>query len=208
MCEPAAGVEGDGENGVKLIVGLGNPGFEYHLTPHNLGFMAVDRLGEICGAEVSRREGRAAIAPTKLDGERVVLAKPQTFMNLSGMAVSGLLQRFDVPVDDLLVLVDDVDLPLGSLRIRRKGSAGGHNGLKSVIGALGTDRFTRIRMGVGPERPVEDLVSYVLAPFRKKDLEAVAEMLDQAVQAVRVILREGAEKAMNLFNRRVSPEEL
>jgi len=204
----AAGVEGDVGNGVKLIVGLGNPGCEYHLTPHNMGFMAIDRLAEICGTEVSRREARAAIASTRLDGEQVVLAKPQTFMNLSGVAVSGLLQRFDAPVDDLIILVDDVDLPLGSLRIRRKGSAGGHNGLKSVIGALETDRFTRVRMGVGPEGPVEDLVSYVLAPFRKKDREAVTGMIDQAVQAVRMILKEGAEKAMNLFNRRVSPEEL
>ncbi len=192
---------------MKLIVGLGNPGDEYHLTPHNLGFMVVDRLADFCDARLSRREARAVIASTRLDGEPVVLAKPQTFMNLSGLAVSGLLQRFDVPVDDLIILVDDVDLPLGSLRIRRKGSAGGHNGLKSVIGALETDCFTRVRMGVGPDRPVEDLVSYVLAPFRKKDREAVAEMIDQAVQAVRFILKEGVEKAMNLFNRRVSPEE-
>jgi len=204
----AAGVEGDVGNGVKLIVGLGNPGCEYHLTPHNMGFMAIDRLAEICGTEVSRREARAAIASTRLDGEQVVLAKPQTFMNLSGVAVSGLLQRFDAPVDDLIILVDDVDLPLGSLRIRQKGSAGGHNGLKSVIDALETDRFTRIRMGAGPDRPVEDLVSYVLTPFREKGREAVAEMIDQTVQAVRVILREGAEKAMNLFNRKVPAEEL
>ena len=128
-------------------------------------------------------------------------------MNLSGISVSGLLRNLDLSVEDLIVLVDDVDLPLGSLRVRRKGSAGGHNGLKSVIGALQTDCFTRVRMGVGPDRPIEDLVSYVLTPFRERDRETVAEMIDQAVQAVRVILREGVEKAMNLFNRKVSAEE-
>jgi peptidyl-tRNA hydrolase, PTH1 family len=193
---------------VKLIVGLGNPGYDYHWTPHNLGFMAVDRLAEVCRAEFSRREARATIASARLDGKQVVLAKPQTFMNLSGTSVSGLLGNLDLPVRDLIVLVDDVDLPLGSLRIRQKGSAGGHNGLKSVIDALETECFTRVRMGAGPDRPVEDLVSYVLTPFRENGREAVAEMIEQTVQAVRVILREGVEKAMNLFNRKVSAEEL
>jgi peptidyl-tRNA hydrolase, PTH1 family len=192
---------------VKLIVGLGNPGYKYQMTPHNLGFMAVDRLAEIYRAEFSRREARATIASARLHGEQVVLAKPQTFMNLSGDSVSGLLRNRDLSAEDLIVLVDDVDLPLGSLRVRRKGSAGGHNGLKSVIGALETDCFTRVRMGVGPDRAIEDLVSYVLTPFPERDREAVAEMIVQAVQAVRVILREGAEKAMNLFNRKVSAEE-
>lgn len=193
---------------MKLIVGLGNPGSEYHLTPHNLGFMAVDRLAEVCRAEFSRRERRARVATARFHGEKVVLAKPQTFMNLSGVSVSGLVRSLDVPLEDLIVLVDDVDLPLGSLRIRRKGTAGGHNGLKSVIGALQTDLFTRVRMGVGPDRPVEDLVSYVLTPFRERDQEAVAGMIDQAVEAVRVILKEGVDKAMNLFNRKVPAEEL
>jgi peptidyl-tRNA hydrolase, PTH1 family len=203
-----AGTEGIGKSGVKLIVGLGNPGVEYHLTPHNLGFMAVDRLAEVCRAEFSRREARARVATGRFHGEKVVLAKPQTFMNLSGISVSGLLQNLDVPLDDLIVLVDDIDLPLGSLRIRRKGSAGGHNGLKSVIGALETDVFTRVRMGVGPERPVNDLISYVLTPLGERDQEAVAGMLDQSVEAVRVILKEGVDKAMNLFNRKVPAEEL
>jgi peptidyl-tRNA hydrolase, PTH1 family len=203
-----AGIEGDGRGGVKLIVGLGNPGHEYYLTPHNLGFMAVDRLAEMCKAEFSRREARARIASARFHGEQVTLAKPQTFMNLSGVSVSGLLRNMDLPLEDLIVLVDDVDLPLGSLRIRRKGSAGGHNGMKSIIGALETDCFTRIRMGAGPERPVEDLVSYVLTPFHEGDQEAVAGMIDQAVEAVRVVVREGVEKAMNLFNRKVPAEEL
>jgi PTH1 family peptidyl-tRNA hydrolase len=194
---------------VKLIVGLGNPGYEYHFTPHNLGFMAVDRLAQISNAEFSRRESRSSVASARLFGEPVVLAKPQTFMNLSGPAVAGLLQNLELGVEDLIVLVDDINLPLGTLRIRKKGSAGGHNGLKSVIGSLGTDSFTRVRMGAGSGQPVgEDLVSYVLSPFAEKDRETVAEMVEQAVQAVRVILREGVEKAMNLFNRKVLAEEL
>lgn len=192
---------------MKLIVGLGNPGYEYHLTPHNLGFMAVDRLAEICRAEFSRREARAKIASARFHGEQVVLAKPQTFMNLSGASVSGLLRNLNVPLDDLIVLVDDVDLPLGSLRIRSKGSAGGHNGLKSVIGALDTDLFTRIRMGARPEDLAEDLVAYVLSPFRESDHEIVAGMIDRVVEAVRVVIKEGVEKAMNLFNRKVQAEE-
>ena len=193
---------------MKLIVGLGNPGHEYYSTPHNLGFMAVDRLAEICKAEFSRREARARVASGRFHGEKVVLAKPQTFMNLSGASVSGLLRSLDVPLDDMVVLVDDVDLPLGSLRIRRKGSAGGHNGLKSVIGALETDTFTRVRMGAGPDQPAEDLISYVLSPFSARDQDVVAGMIDQAVEAVRVILKEGVDKAMNLFNRKVPAEEL
>jgi PTH1 family peptidyl-tRNA hydrolase len=189
---------------VKLIVGLGNPGYEYHLTPHNLGFMAVDRLAESCGVEISRREAQALTALTELEGEPVVLAKPQTFMNLSGMAVARLLARYELPVEDLIVLVDDVDLPFGSLRIRRRGSAGSHNGLKSIIGALKSDQFGRVRMGVKPERPVEDLVSYVLGPFRKADLEVLAGMVDQASEAVRFILKEGISGAMNRYNRRMA----
>jgi PTH1 family peptidyl-tRNA hydrolase len=193
---------------VKLIVGLGNPGYEYSLTPHNLGFMAVDRLAEDCGVELARREAQALAASTRLEGVDVVLAKPQTYMNLSGMAVARLLDKYDLAVKDLMVLVDDVDLPLRSLRIRTRGSAGGHNGLKSVIGALESDEFVRVRMGVRPEPPVEDLVSYVLGRFREADLQTVAEMLDQAGQAVRMILREGPQKAMNCFNRRVSSQPL
>ena len=192
---------------MKLIVGLGNPGYEYHLTPHNLGFMAVDRLAESCGVEILRREAQALTASTELEGEQVVLAKPQTFMNLSGMAVARLLEKYELAVSHLIVLLDDVDLPLGSLRIRPRGSAGTHNGLKSVIGALQADEFGRVRMGVGPERPVEDLVSYLLSPFRKADLEVVADMLEQANEAIRVVLKEGIPRAMNRFNRKVpSPQ--
>ncbi len=194
---------------MKLIVGLGNPGYEYYLTPHNLGFMAVDRLAEACGVDISRREGQALVAHSELEGVEVVLAKPQTFMNLSGLAVERLVARHEVPVRDLIVLVDEADLPFGTLRIRQRGSAGSHNGMKSIIGALQSDDFVRVRMGIQPvDHPVEDRASYVLARFRKSELEAVADLVDRAAEAVRVILRDGTQKAMNLFNRRDQPAEL
>jgi peptidyl-tRNA hydrolase, PTH1 family len=192
---------------VNLIVGLGNPGYQYHLTPHNLGFMAADRLAEDSGVKFSSREAQAVTAATEIAGARVVLAKPETFMNLSGLAVARLLERHGLEAEDMIVLVDEVELPLGSIRIRARGSAGGHNGLKSIIGAIGSDGFARVRMGVGPEHPIEDRVSYLLSPFRKRDLEAVAEMVERAAETVRVILGEGIQKAMNRFNRRVRPPE-
>jgi len=188
---------------VKLIVGLGNPGYRYHLTPHNLGFMAVDRLAEDCGVEIGKSQNQALTAATEIAGEHVVLAKPQTYMNLSGMAVARLLEKYSLPPRDLLVLVDDVALPLGMLRIRSRGSAGTHNGLKSIIGAIQADDFGRIRMGAEPEHERSDLSSYVLGAFRKADLKIAVEMLDRACEAVRVILKEGIPAAMNRFNQRV-----
>jgi PTH1 family peptidyl-tRNA hydrolase len=190
----------------KMIVGLGNPGAEYQQTPHNLGFMAVDVLARECGLELAHREAQALTAVARLEGQEVLLAKPQTYMNLSGMSVARLLEKYGLEVSDLIVLVDDAALPLGSLRIRPRGSAGGHNGLKSIIGALNSSEFARIRMGVGPEQPIGDMVSYVLGRFRRSDLETVSQMLGQACEAVHVILREGSQKAMNRFNRRVSPQ--
>jgi PTH1 family peptidyl-tRNA hydrolase len=192
---------------MRLIVGLGNPGYEYHLTPHNLGFMAIDRLAEACGKNLARREAQALTASTELAGEHVVLAKPQTYMNLSGLAVARLLQNYELAPRDLLVLVDEINLPLGMLRVKPRGSAGGHNGLKSIIGAIEADDFIRVRMGVQPDRPVEDYVSYLLRPFRPAETKLVADMVDQAGDAIRVIISEGLQKAMNRFNRRVpSPE--
>ncbi len=193
---------------MKLIVGLGNPGYEYRLTPHNLGFMAVDRLAEDCGVEVARREAQSLTATTRIEDVDVLLAKPQTYMNLSGIAVARLLESHGLSAGDLIVLLDEVDLPLGFLRIRSRGSAGRHNGLKSVLGAIDSDQFVRVRLGAGPTEAVEDRASYVLGPFRKADLESVARMLDQASEAVHVILKEGPQKAMNRFNRRVTSEEL
>jgi len=192
---------------LKLVVGLGNPGYEYYLTPHNLGFMAVDRLAEDCGVEIARHEAQASTASTELEGIPVVLAKPETFMNLSGLSVARLLAKYDLSVTDLIVLVDEVNLPLGTLRVRHRGSAGGHNGMKSIIGAIGSGQFARVRMGAQPDHPVADQVSYLLGRFRKADLEAVAAMVDQAAEAVRVILKEGVQKAMNRFNRRISPTQ-
>jgi PTH1 family peptidyl-tRNA hydrolase len=191
---------------MKMIAGLGNPGHEYHLTPHNLGFMAVDRLAEEWGLEWAHYEAQALTAATRRNGLDVLLAKPQTYMNLSGMAVARLVEKYKLEVRDLIVLVDDADLPLGSLRIRPRGSAGGHKGMKSIIGALDSSDFVRVRLGVGPEQPIEDMVSYLLGRFREADLKTVAAMLGQACEAVQVILREGLQKAMNRFNRRVSTQ--
>jgi PTH1 family peptidyl-tRNA hydrolase len=191
---------------MKMIAGLGNPGNEYHLTPHNLGFMAVDRLARECGLELTHHEAQALTASTRLEGLDVLLAKPQTYMNLSGMAVGRLVAKYGLEVGDLVVLVDDAALPLGSLRIRPRGSAGGHNGLKSIIGALDSGDFVRVRMGVNPQQPIDDMVSYLLTRFRERDLETVAGMLSQACEAVHVILREGLQKAMNRFNRRVATQ--
>ena len=188
---------------MKLIVGLGNPGPEYVLTPHNLGFLAVDYLAESWGTKVVRREGRALTGRAVFGGEEILLAKPQTFMNLSGLAVQQLLEKYSLEPEDLTVLTDDLDLPLGMIRVRRRGTAGGHNGLKSLIGEIQTDRFARIRMGVGPEREVEDSTEYLLRRFGNAEREEIAPMLDLAADAVELILREGSEKAMNRFNRRV-----
>jgi PTH1 family peptidyl-tRNA hydrolase len=192
---------------MKLIVGLGNPGDEYHLTPHNLGFMAVDRVAESCGVEVSCPEAQALTARAEIEGIEVLLAKPQTYMNLSGLSVARLVEKYAVPVTDLIVLVDDVDLPLGSLRIRPRGSAGTHNGLKSVIGVLQDDNFTRIRMGVRPDHPVVDLSGYILSRFRKADRETVEELLDRCAEAVRLVVKEGVQIAMNRLNRRVASQK-
>jgi peptidyl-tRNA hydrolase, PTH1 family len=191
---------------VKLIVGLGNPGIEYQFTPHNMGFLAVDRIAEECGVRVNNRHCRAQTARTRIAGHEVVLAKPETFMNLSGASVSELVREYEArPEEDLVLLYDELDLPFGALRIRPRGRSAGHNGVQSVISTLGTQEFTRIRLGIGPDHPVGDGARYVLAQFKKAQLEVVSEMLNQASEAVRVILADGAQVAMNRFNRK--PEE-
>jgi PTH1 family peptidyl-tRNA hydrolase len=192
---------------MKLIVGLGNPGSEYDMTPHNLGFMTVDRLAGECGKELSRREAQALTAHAELESEPVVLAKPQTFMNLSGQAVARLLQRYELAAQDLIVVLDEIEVPLGMLRVRPRGSAGGHNGLKSIIGSLGSNDFIRVRIGIRPDDPVGDYATYVLKPFRRAEAKVVTEAVDLASEAVRVVIREGVQKAMNRFNRRVSAPE-
>ena len=191
---------------MKLIVGLGNPGIEYQFTPHNMGFLAVDRIAGQCGVTVNNRHCRAQTARTRIAGQEVVLAKPETFMNLSGASVSELVREYEVePAQDLVLLYDELDLPFGTMRIRPRGRSAGHNGVESVIGALGTQEFTRIRLGIAPDHPVGDGARYVLSQFKKSQHSVVDEVLDQAAEAVRVILSEGLQAAMNRFNRK--PEE-
>ena len=190
---------------MRLIVGLGNPGPEYAWTPHNLGFLVVDRLAEAARIRVERPEAKAYIGRGQLAGEEVLLAKPQTYMNVSGLAVRELVSRFECNPSEMIVICDDVALPWGMVRIRERGSADGHNGLKSVIGALSTGEFIRVRLGVQPEHAVGDLAAYVLCPMRKAELEIAGEMVEEASQAVEVILAEGTKRAMNRFNRRAPP---
>jgi PTH1 family peptidyl-tRNA hydrolase len=193
---------------VKLIVGLGNPGIEYQFTPHNLGFLAIDRIANDCGVEVRNRQCRALTARAEISGEQVLLAKPETFMNLSGMSVRELAAKYEIrPETDLIVIYDELDLPLGTIRIRQRGSSAGHNGMTSVIGALGTQEFLRIRLGIAPNRKVADGMKFVLKPFRKSQLKTVDEVLDSAAEAVNVIFKEGPAAAMNRFNRKAEVEE-
>ena len=192
---------------MKVIVGLGNPGIEYQFTPHNLGFLAIDRIAGNLGMEVRNRQCRALTARAVIGDQTVLLAKPETFMNLSGIAVRELVREYDVqPEQDLIVLQDELDFPLGTLRIHTRRSSAGHNGIESIIGALGTQDFLRIRIGVAPEHKVEDGQRYLLAPMRKAELAVVDGVLDTAVEAVKVILKEGPAAAMNRFNRK-EPEE-
>ena len=188
---------------MKLIVGLGNPGIEYQFTPHNLGFLAIDRIANNLGIEIRNRQCRALTARATIAGEEVILAKPETYMNLSGLSVRELAAEHQVDVTrDLIVIYDELDLPLGTIRIRQRGSSAGHNGMESILGALNTDEFLRIRLGIAPDRKVGDTVKYVLTPFRKAQDEVVSEVLDTAAQAVEVILKEGPAAAMNRFNRK------
>jgi PTH1 family peptidyl-tRNA hydrolase len=189
--------------GVKLIVGLGNPGIEYQFTPHNLGFLAIDRIAGTLGVEVRSRQCRALTARAVIADQTVLLAKPETFMNLSGVSVRELVREYEAkPESDLIVLQDELDFPLGTLRIHRRRSSAGHNGIESIIGALNTQDFLRIRMGVAPEFKVSDGPSYLLAPMRKRDLKVVDGILDTAEEAVRVVLKDGPAAAMNRFNRK------
>lgn len=192
---------------MKLIVGLGNPGIEYQFTPHNMGFLAVDRIAEQCGVRVNNRHCRAQTARTRIAGHEVVLAKPETYMNLSGQSVSELVREYQAqPEEDLVLLYDELDLPFGSLRVRPRGRSAGHNGAESVIAALDTQEITRIRLGIGPDYPVGDGAKYVLSQFKKSQLEVVDQVLDQAAEAVKMILAEGVQAAMNRFNRKAEED--
>jgi PTH1 family peptidyl-tRNA hydrolase len=202
---------------VKLIVGLGNPGIEYQFTPHNAGFLAVDRIADDLGVTVTNRRGRALTARTRFAGHDVLLAKPETFMNLSGLSVAALVQELEIEdvTKDVIVLYDELAFPLGQFRIAQRGSANGHNGVKSVSGVLGTEEWMRVRIGIG-RPPVDDGREgrievraggrdYLLTPMRKQELAVLDEVLDRVKLAVETVLTKGVSAAMNEFNRR--PEE-
>jgi peptidyl-tRNA hydrolase, PTH1 family len=188
---------------MKLIVGLGNPGPEYEWTPHNLGFLAVDALAGRAGIRVRRPESKALVGPGQLAGQEVTLAKPQTMMNLSGVAVMMLLKRYEVDRADLIVLIDEVDLPWGMLRVRDRGRNSTHNGLQSIIGSLGTDEFIRIRLGCRPGQLWGDRRDYVLRAMDREERKIASEMAVEAADAVEMILTDGVDKAMSRFNRKV-----
>jgi PTH1 family peptidyl-tRNA hydrolase len=188
---------------VKLIVGLGNPGREYAMTRHNVGFMVIDRLAHKLGLAVEKKKFKALVGQGQLGREKVLLAKPQTFMNLSGEAVSSLLHWYKLETSDLLVVLDDMDLPPGKLRIRPEGGSGGHKGMESIIRELGSESFPRLRLGVGkPETPDFDGADYVLSTLAGDDLKAFEEAVDTAVGAICCIVDEGLEAAMNIYNRK------
>jgi PTH1 family peptidyl-tRNA hydrolase len=192
---------------MRLIVGLGNPGTEYEWTPHNMGFLAVDGIAERAGIRITRPEAKSYVGRGKFAGEEVILAKPQTMMNLSGVAVRMLLKKYECDPAEMIVLTDEVDLPWGMLRIRERGSAGTHNGLKSIVSALGGGEFIRVRLGIKPEKIWGELRDYVLSKLSRADREIAGQMVTEATDAVELIIAEGISKAMSKFNRRVPPPE-
>ncbi len=206
-----AAAENPGRRGPFLVVGLGNPGLEYEWTPHNAGFMAVDRIAEQAGVVVGNRRCKASTATCRIAGRDVVLAKPETFMNLSGVSVAALVRELEIdPRQDLLVLYDELDLVLGTLKIKERGSAAGHNGARSINASLGTEEWIRLRIGVGTDLPQEAREAgakrpgrdFLLSPMRKKELAVLDEVLDRVAMATRRIIEAGPGPAMNEFNRR------
>ncbi|HEX9959962.1 MAG TPA: aminoacyl-tRNA hydrolase [Pyrinomonadaceae bacterium] len=183
-----------------LIVGLGNPGAAYEQTRHNLGFMLVDRLASETNSPVKREECRALVGRAGIENRTVELVKPQTYMNLSGESLSCLLKKPGRDAKRLVVVTDDLALPLGKIRLRPKGSAGGHNGLKSIISCLRTEEFIRLRIGIQPEHPLADAKRFVLEKFSKADFETVEKILEESAAAARAVIRDGVEKAMARFN--------
>ncbi|HLK63462.1 MAG TPA: aminoacyl-tRNA hydrolase [Bryobacteraceae bacterium] len=185
-----------------LVAGLGNPGEEYALTPHNLGFLTIDRLAELHGIRVNRRDSKAIAGVGEIDGHEVMLAKPQTFMNLSGTSVAPLMAKHSVEPSRVVLVYDELDLPWMALRIKPKGSAAGHKGMQSVIGSLHTSDLVRVRLGIHPGHPLKDGAEFVLAPFKRSQMKELEELVDYGAGAVRSIIAEGVEKAMTKFNRR------
>jgi len=183
-----------------LIVGLGNPGREYEKTRHNLGFMLVDLLADQSRSQVKREECRSLVGRAEIENQKVELAKPQTYMNLSGEAVKCLILKDDRSVEKLVVISDDLALPFGTIRIRPKGTHGGHNGLRSIIECLGTQDFIRLRIGIQPEHPLENTKNYVLSNFSAAEFETVEKVLQDSANAIRAVVTDGVEKAMAKFN--------
>ena len=185
-----------------LVAGLGNPGEEYEFTPHNLGFLTVDRLAERHGIRISRKDSKALVGLGEIDGQEVMLAKPQTFMNLSGTSLAPLMEKHSVPTDRLVVVYDELDLPWLSLRIKPKGAPAGHKGMISVIASLGTSDLMRVRLGIHPGHPVKDGAEFVLAPMKRQQVKELDEFTGHAADAVRSIIAEGVVMAMTKYNRR------
>ncbi len=184
-----------------IVVGLGNPGSDYERTRHNAGFMALDALAQFCGADVTQKRFQALTARTALDGARLLLMKPQTFMNLSGNAVGAAASYFKIPPERVIVLCDDISLPLGKIRVRGDGSAGGHNGLKSIIAQLGSDAFLRVKIGIGgADNHDEKLINWVIGRFSASEYKVVQAAAEGASDAVRLMMRDGVDRAANLFN--------
>jgi len=185
-----------------LVAGLGNPGEEYALTPHNLGFLTIDRLAERHGIRVNRKDSRALVGVGEIDGHPVTLAKPQTYMNLSGTSLAPLMEKHSIDVSSLVVVYDELDLGWKALKIKPKGSAAGHKGMQSVIGSLKTSEIVRVRLGIHPDHPLPSGMEYLLAPLKRSQMKELDEFIDYAADAVRAIIAEGVEKAMTKYNRR------
>ena len=185
-----------------LVAGLGNPGEEYALTPHNLGFLTVDRLAERHGIRITRKDSKALVGLGEIGGREVMLAKPQTYMNLSGTSLAPLMEKHSIDLASLIVVYDELDLPWGSLRIKPRGSAAGHNGMKSVVASMKTTEVVRVRIGVHPGHPLNSGTEYLLAPMKRSQIKELDGLIGLAADAVGSIITEGVEKAMTKFNRR------
>ncbi|MCQ2749004.1 MAG: aminoacyl-tRNA hydrolase [Clostridia bacterium] len=192
---------------MQIIVGLGNPGKDYEHTRHNAGFDALDKLADKHNITIKTKKFQALIGDGIINGKRVILMKPQTFMNLSGNAVHEIANFYNLTSEDFIVMYDDIDLDVGSIRVRAKGSAGGHNGIKSIIANLGSDKFNRVRIGVGAKKENSDLVDHVLGQMSKADRKEFDEALDKAVAAVEETLDNGITSAMNKFNEKKKKED-
>lgn len=188
---------------IKAVVGLGNPGFRYRATRHNIGFMVLDRIASDSRIKIKKRTAHSLYGRGRLMGQEILLVKPLTYMNLSGKAVSEIKESNDIPLEDLLIVMDDIDLPFGRIRLRPKGSSGTHKGLHSIIEELGTENFLRLRVGIGSQNnqgKASILSDYVLAPFKREEKKALDDLIERCSRCIRVWIKEGPEAAMNRFN--------